>query len=164
MRIRYIPALLMPVLLCCGLCAQEPDTQIDLDRAVVIAISNSPVLESSRLGVEMAKYELNKVKKATNPTVSASGGYVRLGPVTKNGDGQALSPDEKGNVSGTVSMPIDVTGSFRKAVKAQTASYDASRYSFESGLSTLIYNVKASFFNVLSLQGVLPLVLAVQLV
>ncbi|MBQ9358843.1 MAG: TolC family protein [Abditibacteriota bacterium] len=146
MRIISIIAALCILICCCAGFAQESTQDVDLDIAVIIAVAESPALAASTYGVDMAKFELNKVKKATNPTVSASTGYTRQGP------GSAMMADQKGTVSGTVSMPIDITGSFKKAIKAQTASYDATRYSFETGLSALIYNVKASFFNTLSKQ------------
>ncbi|MBR4749067.1 MAG: TolC family protein [Abditibacteriota bacterium] len=153
MRIKSIIAVICVLFLCSVLCAQESDPgadtpggEIDLDQAVVIAVAKSPALAASTYGVDIAKFELNKVKKATNPTVSASTGYTRQGP------GSAMMADQKGTVSGTVSMPIDITGSFKKAIKAQTASYDATRFAFETSLCALIYNVKASFFNVLSKQ------------
>lgn len=150
MKFKIILAVLFAVLLSAALGAQE--ASVDLDEAVNIAVGNSPLLESSRLGVELAKFELNKVKKATNPTVSASAVAAVLGPSKKDSDGERITPNQQGSVSGTVNWPLDITGAYKKGTKAQTAAYEAEKYNFEASLSALIYNVKTAYFNCLSAE------------
>lgn len=121
---------------------------LTLRDSIAIAIAKHPDILSAKLDTEIYKAKILQEWAPYFPTFSAgiNWGHDHTkfhGAHTSYGYSSAYIPDV------SAGMLLFDFGKVKAAVDIAKTDYDASRYSLQDSISTIIYNIKSAYYNVL---------------
>ena len=153
MKIRTILALLLS--LSAVATAQEP-IHLTINRAIDLALQHNQTLEGGRLGIALARAQVDEARSAILPTVALGANYTRnLAPPVfffPGGDGTVtpitVGLDNALSATLTLRQPLFNSSAFG-AVKAAKTYTDISREQLRSSGSEVVFNVRQAYYAAL---------------
>ena len=129
----------------------EPDSkpvELSLRDSIAIAIAKHPDILSAKLGTEIYKDRILQEWSAYFPTFSAGFdweyNYTKYhGYHVGDGYNSVYLPQA------SAGMLLYDFGKTKASVDIAKTDYDASRYNLQDSISTIIYNIKSAYYNVL---------------
>lgn len=116
-----------------------------LDSLISMGIDNNFNLDQAARRREIARLTMQQAKSAYYPTLQASAGYERRRTIGVNGNLYSLGAD--------MSWEIDVFGKITENVKANKASYRASKAEYVSAMISMTAQIATYYVNLRVLQA-----------
>ena len=126
----------------------------ELNRRISQALAHSPSIASAQAALRQAQENANATRGSLFPSVDASAGVTR-----ENANNLGIStPGSPSvftlyNAGVKVNYTLDLFGSVRRGVEADSAAADYQRYQLEGTYQTLAANVATASFREASLRG-----------
>lgn len=134
-----------------------PNTPIDINQAVAIALGNSRSLALAAEALLQAQGRTSETRAAFNPTLGAGFTYTRLntGQSATLGPGQTISivNADQPVITGTVALPIDIAGELAAAATQAQFQEVAARIDVNRTRNQVVLDTKTAFYNVLRAQA-----------
>jgi outer membrane protein TolC len=125
---------------------------LSIKDAVALALSLNPDLVSARESLLSAQGNTKAVRSGEGISASASGSLSRYNAAqTTNFGGQSITSQAQNSatVSGTISLPIDITGVLHAATSQAELQELASKLDVLSEQNAVVQTVKSAFYDVL---------------
>jgi outer membrane protein TolC len=125
---------------------------LDIQDVVALALSLNPDLVSARANLLSAQGNTKAVRSGEGISASASGSLSRYNTATAtNLGGQSVVTQNQNSAtfSGTISLPIDITGVLHAATSQAELQELASKLSVLSTQNAVVQTVKSAFYDVL---------------
>lgn len=137
--------------------SQPPVRRITMEQAIAIGLNNSKGLQTAALAIDRARGRVNESRAGFLPSVSGSAVYTRY----QNGQSTTF-PDANGNPQTidllkqnqktfgvSASLPLDIVGQIRAAVKQSEFQEIAARLDYNRARNQVVLDVRNAFFDVL---------------
>lgn len=154
-----VPSATRPLLLSPGareLGALVENRELTIEDAVGIALRTNREFATALSGLERASGRTGQARSALSPVVGITGALTNYDrPVTANFGGNDLTLTNSFSpvVSPAVSLPIDIFGSIRSAVRQAQFNEIAARIEINRARNSLVYDVRNAFYGALRAQG-----------
>ncbi len=132
-------------------------TPLSVNKAIETALANNPGYQSTDMGVDIAKLELDKAKSAQLPVIDIRGNYTRysdpmiIAPIHEAGVFPDLDRDIF--ISGLYAqMPLFTGGRLTANKKLAQAQINASKLASENTKQELIFSVLRNYSALLTLE------------
>lgn len=126
----------------------------DLDSLISMAMKENYNLQAAMQRIEMASRALDVARAAYYPNLGISAGYTKGQSSGASGASVVKSsPYSYFSLGATMQWEIDIFGKIRQNVKAQKASYNASRAEYDGAMIALAANVAKAYINLRMYQS-----------
>jgi outer membrane protein TolC len=128
------------------------DRPLSITDSVALALSLNPDLVASRESLLGAHGNTRAVRSAEGLSASVSGTVSRYNTAqASNLGGQSIvtQPQNSRSVSGTISIPLDITGVLHNATSQAELQEKSSKLSISETQNTVVQTVKSAFYSVL---------------
>ena len=133
-----------------------PQDQLTLEEAIRIAENNSFAIQIAESNVIKTRERINEAASAAGLKLNAAGTYTRFDRATTENFGGStvvVSPIDQKQAQLTLTFPIDIFGTIRKAVAAARAAEKAQVENVETTRNDLRLSVRNAFFTVLQTRS-----------
>lgn len=125
-----------------------------LDSLINMAMKENYNLQAAMQRIEMASRALDVARAAYYPNLGISAGYTKGQSSGASGASVVKSsPYSYFTLGATMQWEIDIFGKIRQNVKAQKASYNASRAEYDGAMIALAANVAKAYINLRMYQS-----------
>ncbi|RYG02843.1 MAG: TolC family protein, partial [Caulobacteraceae bacterium] len=130
--------------------------ELTIDEAIGIALSTNRAYATAVAGLERASGRTGQARSALNPQAGLNGQFTEYDkPVTANfgGNDLILTNQFTSIFNASISLPIDITGAIRSAVRQAQFNEVAARIEVNRARNQLVYDVRNAFYQALRAQG-----------
>ncbi len=134
--------------------AVPQDGPMTIDQAISAAEANAFVVRIQSTVVEKNRQKLNEARASLGPMITLGANYTRYDQeiTTSFGKGAApivIQPIDTKTVTGTVTLPIDISGNKTRLVNASKATKLASEFTLKGSYNDTRLSVRQAYFSVL---------------